>query len=147
MSSFGGFGQSFGGFSQRNFNEPLTFENGTQWKTTMRQGTMGRASGFGSGSAVNLGGKTIPGVQRGVGTAGPRPAAPQGQTRVSSAATGTGINTQYATGDQVLHKTFGPGRVMEVRNASDGRRLIVRFNGGMVKELLADAAPIIKMEG
>ena len=168
-SGYGAYGSR--GARQAAFEE-LTFENGSQWKTTMRQGSMGRAGAFGNGNAVNIGGRTIPGVQRGFGgsapsgfgtgasagrqgpgtaaagrqsKSGPGTGVPAGQSRVSSAAAGFG-KVSYAAGDIIMHRKFGRGKITEVRKKDNADHLIIRFQNGDVRELNADIAPIVKME-
>lgn len=153
-----GFGRNGQRGYGRNMLDELNFENGTQWKTTMRQGSMGRAGGFGGGNAVNINGRTIPGVQRGFGgTPAGQPGQgktaagfgtqgqPAGQTRVSSAAAGFG-KVKYVVGDKIMHRKFGRGQVTEIRQSDGNERLIIRFDNGQVKELQTDMAPIVKME-
>lgn len=50
----------------------------------------------------------------------------------------------FAAGDQVTHKTFGPGRVVAV----EGDMLTVQFSRtGATKKLMRGFAPIVKIEG
>ncbi|MBQ8095096.1 MAG: hypothetical protein IJ242_16210 [Clostridia bacterium] len=158
----GGYGGGFNrknGYSKRDLDEELSFDEGSLWKTRTSQGSMGRAGGFGgagvsrgfgSGSAVKLGGRTIEGVQLGFGAssaASPRPKmqVPVTQTRVGSVASGFG-KTTYTNGDAVIHKTFGTGKVINCRTVPQGQMLTIQFSDGKVRELRSDIAPIVKME-
>ena len=51
---------------------------------------------------------------------------------------------EYAKGDHISHKTFGPGVVLSV----DGDALEIKFSRtGKVKKLMKGFAPIVKVEG
>ena len=71
--------------------------------------------------------------------ASPRPKAPVGPKPDAARAAAS-----FAPGDQVSHKTFGPGVVL----AASGDTIEVRFTRtGKTKKLLKGFAPIVKIEG
>lgn len=112
---------------------------GVGWeKRGDRHGTFGSGRGsevyggnvFGSRTR-STGGSSRPSAAPRVAPAGPRPDAAR------AAAT-------FAPGDQVSHKTFGPGVVI----AASGDTIEVRFTRtGKTKKLLKGFAPIVKIEG
>ena len=112
---------------------------GVGWeKRGDRHGTFGSGRGsevyggnvFGSRTR-STGGSSRPSAAPRVAPAGPRPDAAR------AAAT-------FAPGDQVSHKTFGPGVVL----SASGDTIEVRFTRtGKTKKLLKGFAPIVKIEG
>lgn len=54
----------------------------------------------------------------------------------------TRSSASFAAGDAIDHKTFGRGRIIKV----DGDLLQVKFANGMVKKLLKDYAPIVRID-
>ena len=65
-------------------------------------------------------------------------------TRPSSSASSPKARQVFAVGDQVSHKTFGPGQVVAV----DGDIIEVQFKRtGARKKLMRGFAPLVKIEG
>ncbi len=114
--------------------------SGVGWeKRGDRHGTFG--SGRGSvvygGNVFGSRTRSTGGSQRPV--ASPRPKAPVGPKPDAARAAAS-----FAPGDQVSHKTFGPGVVL----AASGDTIEVRFTRtGKTKKLLKGFAPIVKIEG
>ena len=112
---------------------------GVGWeKRGDRHGTFGSGRGsevyggnvFGSHTR-STGGSSRPSAAPRVAPAGPRPDAARAAA-------------SFAPGDQVSHKTFGPGVVI----AASGDTIEVRFTRtGKTKKLLKGFAPIVKIEG
>ena len=114
--------------------------SGVGWeKRGDRHGTFGS----GRGSEV-YGGNVFGSRTRSTGgfsrpAASPRPKAPAGPKPDAARAAAS-----FAPGDQVSHKTFGPGVVI----AASGDTIEVRFTRtGKTKKLLKGFAPIVKIEG
>ncbi|MDO5378191.1 MAG: 3'-5' exonuclease [Clostridia bacterium] len=107
-----------------------------------------RGSGMGMGSSETLGGRTVAGVQRGMGeTGGAR--GQEGPKIVRSAAENYAKPSIYAPGDRVQHGKFGEGSVIRVRGEGSDARVMVRFDDTRVgvKELAVAIAPLIKIGG
>ncbi|MEY8437263.1 UvrD-helicase domain-containing protein [Atopobiaceae bacterium 24-176] len=102
---------------------------GTGWeKRGDRRGTFGS----GTGSAV-YGGSVFGNQTRSSGTARPAPVRKDPRRAAES----------FEPGDQVRHKTFGPGTVISVK----GDTLEVRFSkSGQTKKLMKGFAPIVKVQ-
>ena len=54
---------------------------------------------------------------------------------------------RYSVGEQVMHKTFGKGEIVDIQGAGDSAHLSIKFEQGGVKKLLASYAPIKKIKG
>ena len=114
--------------------------SGVGWeKRGDRHGTFGsgRGSEVYGGNVFGSRTRSTGGSQRPV--ASPRPKAPVGPKPDAARAAAS-----FAPGDQVSHKTFGPGVVL----AASGDTIEVRFTRtGKTKKLLKGFAPIVKIEG
>ncbi|MDO5708968.1 MAG: UvrD-helicase domain-containing protein [Coriobacteriales bacterium] len=107
--------------------------SGTGWaKRGDRHGT------YGSGRGADVYGGNVFG-SRTRSTGGSRET-----SRPTTAAAAPKTADTFAPGDQISHKTFGPGKVLSVQ----GDTLEVRFTRtGKTKKLMKGFAPIVKIEG
>lgn len=98
-----------------------------------------KGSGVGMNSSANVGGTTIPGVQRGMTMA---------VNVVKSQAETVKKPSIYQAGDHVRHKKFGRGVVIRVTGSGSDSRGLIRFDDTQVgvKELALSIAPMIKLE-
>ncbi len=146
-----------GGWQQPAWSKSSSFGKNTEstgsagaWKPRTQYGAKmptGQRQSFASwnqtSGGAQLGGRTIPGVQRGMGeTQNARPATqetPQQSAKPSL----------FAAGDRVLHKKYGKGAVVRVSGSGSNARIMIRFDDTQagVKEFALSIAPIIKMEG
>lgn len=101
-----------------------------------RSGGSGYYSGRGTGAkpaAPSKPGLGIPGVQKGFGGF------------VASQARSAKPIALFRVGDQVIHRSFGRGRVVEVMGAGEEQRVRVAFDGSVEKVFSASIAPIVKV--
>ncbi|MBM6775039.1 ATP-dependent helicase [Olsenella profusa] len=112
---------------------------GVGWeKRGDRHGTFGS----GRGSAV-YGGNVFGSRTRSTGGSS-RPVTPRREAPAGPKPDAARAAASFAPGDQVSHKTFGPGVVL----AASGDTIEVRFTRtGKTKKLLKGFAPIVKIEG
>ncbi len=98
-----------------------------------------KGAGVGMNSSADVGGKTIPGVQRGMTMA---------VNVVKSQAETVKKPSIYEPGDHVMHKKFGKGVVIRVTGSGSDSRGLIRFDDTHVgvKELALSIAPMIKLE-
>ncbi len=83
----------------------------------------------------------IPGLRKGFGGIGGVE-----QKRVVSSAAKSAAKTQlFHEGDRVLHKLFGKGTVLELRDVNGSMRVVIRFDERGDKVFPADTAPVVKI--
>ena len=102
---------------------------------------------------ASVGGETgalgIPGLRKGFGnpaSAAPFPGAPAPQAKfVPSQARAVQKTELFHEGDRVLHRLFGKGTVVEMRNVNGSVRVVIRFDERGDKIFPADTAPVVKI--
>lgn len=139
----------FNRYESRNFdylgNAKATDAVKPLWNQKVTGGTMGKVGkGWGSGTSafqskpkqtakVELGGKTIEGVQKGFT-----------QKRVSSAAAGQTATLEV--GDRIIHKLFGKGEIIGIEPSGSDNNLSIKFDTGLKKTFKQSLAALQKLE-
>ena len=87
----------------------------------------------------------IPGLRKGFGSIG-FPGAPSPEKKVVQSAARSVQKTQlFHEGDRVLHRLFGKGTVVELRDVNGSMRVVIRFDERGDKVFPADTAPVVKI--
>lgn len=94
------------------------------------------------GSDMALG---IPGLRKGFESAAFPGAQSNGKKIVQSVANTVQKTQLFHVGDRVLHRVFGKGTVMELREVNGSMRVVVRFDEQGEKVFPADTAPIVRI--
>lgn len=64
---------------------------------------------------------------------------------VQSAARSVQKTQLFHEGDRVLHRLFGKGTVVELRDVNGSMRVVIRFDERGDKVFPADTAPVVKI--